>query len=127
MEMTGDTQMMEPQLVKVYELAKELGVDSISLLDRLKSLNIQVKSHMSDLTPTDAEAARAALRAPVASEKGAKKSGTTRVRKKADSEAAGATQAGPATQAKTTAKIAAKAPAAKAVATKARAPKVEKV
>ena len=41
--MSGDT-------MKVFELAKELGTDSISLLDKLKSVGIQVKNHMSSLS-----------------------------------------------------------------------------
>src|SRR5207248_2392041 len=47
--------------IKVYELAKELGTDSISLLDKLKSLNINVKNHMSELRPEEAEMARSSL------------------------------------------------------------------
>ncbi len=47
--------------VKVYELAKELGIDSFSLVDKLKDLKIQVKNHMSDLAPLDVSTARAAL------------------------------------------------------------------
>jgi len=35
--------------MKVYELAKELGIDSIALVDKLAALNIRVKNHMSDL------------------------------------------------------------------------------
>ncbi len=48
--------MTEP--LKVYELAKELGMDSITLLDKLKELSIAVKSHMSDLSPADVETVR---------------------------------------------------------------------
>ncbi|MBI3535793.1 MAG: translation initiation factor IF-2 N-terminal domain-containing protein, partial [Deltaproteobacteria bacterium] len=43
-------EVIEQNFKKVYELAKDLGLDSISLLDKLGSLNIKVKSHMSDLT-----------------------------------------------------------------------------
>lgn len=39
----------ETGTVKVYELAKELGMDSISLLERLQAHQIQVKNHMSEL------------------------------------------------------------------------------
>lgn len=59
----------ETSTVKVYELAKELGVDSISLLDKLKSLEIHVKSHMSELSSTDLERARASFQAPVTTTK----------------------------------------------------------
>ena len=41
--------MTEQQTVKVYELAKELGIAPLELVDKLKGLNIQVKNHMSDL------------------------------------------------------------------------------
>lgn len=47
--------------IKVYELAKELGLDSLTLVDRLGSLNIKVKNHMSELSTQDVEAARTAL------------------------------------------------------------------
>jgi translation initiation factor IF-2 len=56
--------MVEQQIgssMKVYELAKELGVDSISLLDRLASLNIKVKNHMSDLGEEELKLARESL------------------------------------------------------------------
>jgi translation initiation factor IF-2 len=67
--------------VKVYELAKELGVDSISLLDKLAKLGIQVKNHMSDLSDADAVTARASLkRTPEV------KKPPTRVRKKTPTE-----------------------------------------
>ena len=41
--------MTEQETVKVYELAKELGIAPLELVDKLKGLNIQVKNHMSDL------------------------------------------------------------------------------
>jgi translation initiation factor IF-2 len=69
--------MSEQETVKVYELAKELGMDSISLLDRLKSLNIQVKNHMSDLQLDEARIARTSLKAPAEAEKPAKRSTKT--------------------------------------------------
>ena len=47
--------------MKVYELAKELGLDSISLLDKLSQLNIKVKNHMSDLGEEEVKNARASL------------------------------------------------------------------
>jgi translation initiation factor IF-2 len=40
---------MTLEKMKVYELAKELGLESIALLERLKELDIDVKSHMSSL------------------------------------------------------------------------------
>ena len=54
---------MTGEPLKVYELAKELGIDSLSLVDRLKTLEINVKNHMSELSDTDAEKARSSLKA----------------------------------------------------------------
>ncbi|MBC7386840.1 MAG: translation initiation factor IF-2 [Cryobacterium sp.] len=51
-------QQTQGTTMKVYELAKELGVDSISLVDKLAGLNIKVKNHMSDLAAADIQAAR---------------------------------------------------------------------
>jgi translation initiation factor IF-2 len=44
---------MTEEKVKVYELAKELGMESIALLDKLKQLSIDVKNHMSSLEDAD--------------------------------------------------------------------------
>ncbi|MGE4234321.1 MAG: translation initiation factor IF-2 [Bacteriovoracia bacterium] len=49
---------MTSESTKVYELAKELGMDSFSLLDKLKELNISVKNHMSELKDTDVSTVR---------------------------------------------------------------------
>lgn len=73
--------MSEQEQVKVYELAKELGVDSISLLDKLKGLNIKVKNHMSELSNEEVVTARSALRKPADAPKVAKKP-VARTRKK---------------------------------------------
>ena len=54
--------MTDREPLKVYELAKELGIDSISLVDKLKSLDINVKNHMSELADTDADKARNLLK-----------------------------------------------------------------
>jgi translation initiation factor IF-2 len=51
----------QQESLKVYELAKELGLDSFSLLDKLKQFNIEVKSHMSSLEASQAQAIRDAL------------------------------------------------------------------
>jgi translation initiation factor IF-2 len=55
--------MSEREPIKVYELAKELGIDSISLVDKLKTLEINVKNHMSELADSDVERARSVLKA----------------------------------------------------------------
>jgi translation initiation factor IF-2 len=54
--------MTDREPLKVYELAKELGIDSISLVDKLKGLDINVKNHMSELTDGDVEKARNVLK-----------------------------------------------------------------
>ncbi len=54
--------MTEREPIKVYELAKELGIDSISLVDKLKTLEINVKNHMSELSDTDVERARSVMK-----------------------------------------------------------------
>jgi translation initiation factor IF-2 len=46
---------------KVYELAKELGLDSLTLLDKLRDLNIKVKNHMSELSDAEVLAAKEGL------------------------------------------------------------------
>ena len=80
----GDNRMPEQEMVKVYELAKELGIDSISLLDKLKDLNIKVKNHMSELRTEEAQLARTSLRKGPDSTRGAKKA-PIKTRKKTDS------------------------------------------
>ena len=49
------------ETVKVFELAKELGLPPLELVDKLNNLNIKVKSHMSDLGADDAVRARSEL------------------------------------------------------------------
>lgn len=70
--------------MKVYELAKELGVDSISLVDKLSGMNIKVKNHMSDLAEADIQAAKAAFMAAAAAkaDAGKKSASKTVTRKK---------------------------------------------
>ena len=80
--------------LKVYELAKELGIDSISLLDRLKGLKISVKNHMSDLRPDEVALTRSSLKPQSSTEKKSAKSASAapKIRKKA---AADSTSAAP--------------------------------
>jgi translation initiation factor IF-2 len=91
--------MSEQETVKVYELAKELGIDSISLLDKLRDLNIKVKNHMSELGAEETRLARSSLGKKDESAKAPAKKKTTTVRKKAASttSAAEAPAAAPAT------------------------------
>lgn len=88
--------MAEQGTVMVLQLAKELGVAPLDLVDKLKALQINVKSHMSELTPEQAETARASL-APksaraAAGAKGTavKKPSAVRSRKKAEAAPAAA-------------------------------------
>lgn len=99
--------MSEQETVKVYELAKELGMDSISLLDRLKSLNIQVKNHMSDLQLEEARIARTSLKAPAEADKPAKRSTKSATTKSATTKTATKTAAPKTAAAKTATKTAA--------------------
>jgi translation initiation factor IF-2 len=64
--------MTDREPLKVYELAKELGIDSLSLVDALKNLEINVKNHMSELTDQDADKARSMLKNGAAGATGTK-------------------------------------------------------
>jgi translation initiation factor IF-2 len=101
--------MSETESVKVYELAKELGLPPLELVDKLNGLNIKVKSHMSPLEADQVSRARAEL-SEKKSAAAAKKPAAARTRKKAETAAADAPKA-----------AAAKAAPAKAPATKAAA------
>jgi translation initiation factor IF-2 len=104
--------MSEQESLKVYELAKELGLPPLELVDKLNGLNIKVKSHMSDLALDDAMRARQELSAKKAAP--AKKT-ASKTRKKVETAAAEPTAA------KTSA--AAKAPATKTATSKTAAAK----
>lgn len=52
----------QQESLKVYELAKELGLDSFALLDKLKQINIEVKSHMSSLAADQVTAVKDAIK-----------------------------------------------------------------
>lgn len=100
----------QQETLKVYELAKELGLDSFALLDKLKQFNIEVKSHMSSLASDQAQAIRDAIK----KEKRPASASTGAVKKRSATTAAAGTAATPAPV-----KKAAKKPAAEA------APKAE--
>ncbi len=102
--------MMETEKMKVYELAKELGLDSFSLLDKLNGLNIKVKSHMSELEPEHVVAVRQELVKKSGPAESTKKA-PTRARKKAP--AAAETAAAPAAAKPTAQTSSAKATASK--------------
>jgi len=64
--------------IKVYELAKELGMDSIALLDKLKENGIEVKNHMSSLGEEQTQTIRSFFK----KEKSSKTKAATTTRKK---------------------------------------------
>ena len=39
---------------RIYEIAKELNVDSKLIVEKLKEMNVEVKNHMSSITEEDA-------------------------------------------------------------------------
>ncbi len=54
--------------VRIYQVAKELGLESKALIDKCKELGIKVTSHMSSLEPSDVERLKGALARPAARE-----------------------------------------------------------
>ncbi|MBU6153749.1 MAG: translation initiation factor IF-2 [Bdellovibrionales bacterium] len=106
--------MTDREPLKVYELAKELGIDSISLVDKLKGLDINVKNHMSELTDGDAEKARNVLKVGTTTVGAETASGGTKktvTRKASGAGATAATKTPTKTVTKTSSKPAAKAAA----------------
>jgi translation initiation factor IF-2 len=74
---------------KVYEFAKEIGVETITLMDKIRKWGLPIKSHMADLTDELIEQIRAKLKEESGSKKDdAKKKVTKKVAKKAASESA---------------------------------------
>ncbi|HRK02136.1 MAG TPA: translation initiation factor IF-2 [Oligoflexia bacterium] len=77
------------QDVKVYELAKELSMDSITLLDKLRSLDIEVKNHMSALGGEEVRIVKEAIaKEQAATTKSTKTTKTTRTTRKSSATAA---------------------------------------
>lgn len=76
--------MTEQTPITVIDLAKELGKHAVSLVDELKALNINVKNHMSELSPADVQRARDSFAPKKADIKktAAKKTGIVKTRKK---------------------------------------------
>lgn len=97
----------QQETLKVYELAKELGLDSFTLLDKLKQINIEVKSHMSSLETAQVIAVRQAI----LGDKQTKKPATT-LKKKAATVASADTATAPAGATTTAKKVVKKATAA---------------
>lgn len=78
--------------MKVYELAKELGMDSFGTLDLLKSIGVEVKNHMSSLEGPQIEAVRAHLKKPASGSGSKEKKASTK--KTSTRKATAATSAG---------------------------------
>ncbi|MGZ3710141.1 MAG: translation initiation factor IF-2 [Bdellovibrionota bacterium] len=108
----------QQESLKVFELAKELGLDSFTLLDKLKQINIEVKSHMSSLAADQAQAIRDALNK---SNKPAAKAGAVKKRSSAAAPAGAVAAKKPAAKKAAAAEEAPK-PATKASVTKKAAP-----
>ena len=73
---------------KVYEFAKEIGVETITLMDKIRKWGLPIKSHMADLTTDLIEQIRTKLDEESGSRKDDKKKVTKKVTKKAVAEVA---------------------------------------
>jgi translation initiation factor IF-2 len=67
---------------KVYELASEIGVPSLDLVEKLKSMGFNVRNHMASLSDEEIAKAKAAYEAPKASAAPVKKAVVRKVVKK---------------------------------------------
>ena len=47
--------------VRVYEVARELGVENLEIIQRMRSLGIQVRNHMSVLDPVEVDRVKRSL------------------------------------------------------------------
>ena len=53
---------MSEDKIKVFDLANELGIRSLELVEKLNELGIAVKSHMSSISLSEADLARSKLK-----------------------------------------------------------------
>ncbi len=67
---------------KVYELASEIGVPSLDLVEKLKTMGFNVRNHMASLTDEEVAKAKAAYEAPKTNAAPAKKAVVRKVVKK---------------------------------------------
>src|SRR5215470_3224343 len=58
---TGGVAGQTAQKVRVYEMAKDVGLSNKDLVDKIRALGIEVKNHMSALEPDDVARVRRAL------------------------------------------------------------------
>ncbi|NDC60054.1 MAG: hypothetical protein EBZ50_14770, partial [Alphaproteobacteria bacterium] len=54
--------------IKVFELAKELNIKALDLIDKIRPLDLKIKNHMADLTPEQVARIKDFLNPPTASE-----------------------------------------------------------
>src|SRR5947208_571510 len=52
--------------MKVFELAKELNLKALDLIDKIKPLDFKLKNHMADLTPEQVDKIKTFLNPPAA-------------------------------------------------------------
>jgi translation initiation factor IF-2 len=93
---------------KVYELANEIGVGAIDLVEKLKTMCFNVRNHMASLTDEEVAKAKAAYETPSKSSAPVKKAVVRKVvRKEAPVEEAPVAKEAPEEEAPVTAKVAA--------------------
>src|SRR5262245_4021099 len=61
MQTTGGVAGQNVQKVRVYEMAKDVGLTNKDLVDKIRALGIEVKNHMSALEPDDVARVRRAI------------------------------------------------------------------
>lgn len=96
---------------KVYEFAKEIGVETITLMDKIRKWGLPIKSHMADLNPDLMEQIRLKLNEESGS---SKEDGKKKVTKKVTKKATASDSAGESPETEAAAKPVAKKAAAKA-------------
>src|SRR5680860_655524 len=67
---------------KVYELATEIGVGALDLVEKLKTMGFNIRNHMASLTDEEVLKAKAAYEAPSKSSSSIKKAVVRKVVKK---------------------------------------------
>jgi translation initiation factor IF-2 len=98
---------VEGRTVKVFEFAKEIGMETLQLMDKIREWKLPVRSHMADLNSDMLEEIRTKLSSDSTADTGAKKATKKAAKKSADSsDEDGATASGSKAAGKTTAKSA---------------------
>ena len=77
---------VEGRTVKVFEFAKEIGMETLALMDKIREWKLPVRSHMADLDSEMLEEIRTKLRGDSESAGSNAKKATKKVAKKATSE-----------------------------------------